>query len=89
MTDFAASIQTFREKLENQHKFPTEYLFKFIVPSKQIDKVKKLLPHINWIEKPSKNGKYISLGAKVGMQSSDAVIEIYKEAHLIEGIIAL
>ena len=89
MTDFESSIQTFREKLENQHNFPSLYLFKFIVPSEQKEQVTKLLPKSKWIEKPSKNGKYISLGVKVEMHSSDAVIEIYKEAHKVKGIIAL
>jgi len=73
--------------------FPSKYLFKFIVPS---DKIK-----INQVEelfnsggavintKASKTGKFTSVSIHIIMKSADAVIEKYRAAEKIEGIISL
>ena len=79
----------FIEKLENQHTWPSEYMFKFIVPNGKEEEVKKLFPKNILTEKPSRTGKYVSITAKIMIASSDAVIEIYEEASKIEGLIAL
>lgn len=83
------SENDFREKLEGTHKFPTLYMFKFIVPEARTQEVKALFPRNEVFVKASSKGKYVSVTAKTMMPSSDAVIEIYGKAHQIEGIIAL
>lgn len=79
----------FQEKLEATHNFPTIYMFKFIVLDEKRKMVEALFPGHEVISKPSSKGKYISITAKPMMGSSMAIIEIYKKAHKIEGIIAL
>ncbi|PIB36858.1 hypothetical protein BFP72_16350 [Reichenbachiella sp. 5M10] len=83
------SAQSFKEKLESVHTFPTLYMFKFIVPEAQIDEVKALFPKHEVVLKPSKNGKYASATINVMVGSSDQVIEIYEKAKRIEGIMSL
>jgi len=83
------SVSDFKKKLEEQHAFPTIYMFKFIVPSDKEPEVLNILPEGDVSSKSSKQGKYISVTAQLMMSDSDAVIEIYKEAHKIEGLIAL
>ncbi|UXP33278.1 DUF493 domain-containing protein [Reichenbachiella agarivorans] len=83
------SSQSFKEKLDSVHVFPTLYLFKFIVPEAQIPEVKALFAKHDVKLKPSKNGKYSSVTIQVMMGSSDQVIETYEKAKKIEGIISL
>lgn len=83
------SYQAFREKLDLEHKWPGLYIFKFIVPSEKEDEIYNILPEKYWTKRHSRSGAYTSFTAKVNMNSSDDVIEIYKLAHEIEGLIAL
>lgn len=79
----------FKDKLDNQHVWPSLYMFKFIVPKGIEDQIISLFPKNELTSKASKEGNYISITAKIMMGSSDEVIRIYQEAHKIEGVIAL
>ena len=69
--------------------FPTEYLFKFIVPAIEVHSVLLILSGMDIDERASSNGKYISVSAKKIFSNSDEIISIYKKASLIKGIISL
>ena len=72
--------------------FPHVYFFKFIVPNKNdnVAKVSALYSSQDHLQmKPSANGRFISISNKQVMLSADEIIEIYKKASEIEGIIAL
>jgi len=79
----------FQEKLEVAHNFPTIYMFKFIVLEEKKEMVQALFPGHEISLKPSSKGKYISITAKPMMGSSQSIMDIYKKAHKIEGIISL
>ena len=83
------SIETFKEKLDKEHKWPCSYMFKFIAPATKTEEVKAMFSKENLIEKTSKAGNYISFTMKKHMKSSDEVIEIYRQANKIEGLIVL
>lgn len=85
----AFSYAGFKEKLDNEYDWPALYMFKFIVPRGNQSGVKKLFPNTTLQSKSSKSGKYVSFTARVVMDSSDAVIDVYKEAQKINGIISL
>ena len=70
-------------------KFPTEYLFKFIVPGAQVHQIMLILQGMDIDERASSNGKYISVSAKKIFENSDDIIAIYKLASVIQGIISL
>jgi uncharacterized protein len=82
-------IQNFREKLDQHHSWPSLYIFKFIVPKGKEEEVKKLFPNHTVTEKLSRQGNYTSLTVQVMAPSSKSVIDIYLQASLIEGIVAL
>ncbi|BDD02670.1 DUF493 family protein [Aureibacter tunicatorum] len=89
MTYTDPSIVEFKKKLEEQHSFPGDYVFKFIVANDKVGEVENLLPNASWSKRPSKNGKYVSMTTKHKASSSEIVIDTYINAKKIEGIISL
>ncbi|MEM6642181.1 MAG: DUF493 family protein [Bacteroidota bacterium] len=79
----------FKEKLENTHVFPGKYIFKFIVKPVFEKKVIALVADAEIKVKPSSANKYRSITLTKNMASSEEVIDVYKRAYSIEGIIAL
>lgn len=73
--------------------FPTEYLYKFIIPSNK-DTQKQLENMFNYTgavikSKKSKNGKYTSFSIRLVAKNVDEIIAKYKEVSKIEGVISL
>lgn len=75
--------------LDETVEFPSEYLFKFIVPKSEVHHVIALLDGLEIDERASVNGNYISVSAKKVFDSSDDIISIYKKVSTIKGLIAL
>lgn len=82
-------VNSFRQKLDEHYAWPALYVYKFIVPTGKEDLVKELFPYHPVTEKLSKQGNYTSLTIQMMMQSSDAVIDMYRKVSGIEGIVAL
>lgn len=82
-------LNQFQEKLDQHYAWPALYTFKFIVPKGKELELKLLFPNHTSSEKQSKNGNYSSITLQIMASSSNAVIEVYKSASQIEGIIAL
>jgi uncharacterized protein len=86
------NFDSLKKRLDEQLSFPTVYMFKFIVVA---DNQKMALiesffsPEADIFHKSSNNGKYISITAKEVMMSSEDIIDIYKRASVIEGVVAL
>ncbi len=78
--------ESFLEKLDGAHEFPESYVFKFIVKSENKGEVEALLPEAHVKLKPSSGNKYVSVTLTQIMKSSQDVVEIYKRADEIEGI---
>ena len=82
-----------KEELGNTSVWPSEYLYKFIVPSdpnKAIE-IENAFNGLGAVIKTSqsKTGKYTSVSVNVRMENPEAVIEKYIEVSGIEGIISL
>ncbi len=80
---------SFLEKLEGTHQFPDNYTFKFIVKPQHQKTVESLVKDADIKLKPSSGNKYVSITISAMMNSSKEVVDVYKKAHTIEGIIAL
>ena len=82
-----------REELNNTSEWPSEYLYKFILPTdaKKIEAVENAFDNIGAVihTKQSKTAKYTSVSINVTMESPDCVVEKYIELSTIEGIISL
>lgn len=82
-------VESFREKLEDQHSFPGEYIFKFIVPISGKQEILAILPKGGISFKESSGGKYVSITAKSDLRTSQEVLDVYIKANHVEGCIAL
>lgn len=80
---------SFREKLESEHLFPGEYIFKFIVPTLQVPEVELLWTEGHLTKRESSNGNYVSVTIRARVENAEEVIETYRSASLITGLIAL
>lgn len=82
-----------REELQNTSEWPSEYLFKFIVPTepKKIEEVENAFDNLGAViqTNQSKTGKYTSVSVNVTMASPDDVVQKYIDVSSIEGIISL
>ena len=82
-----------KEELTNSTIWPSEYLFKFIVPSdnEKIALIEKSFDNMGAViqTNASKNGKYTSISVNTTMKSAQAVVDKYQELSTIEGIISL
>lgn len=93
MADKTEFYKKLKADLNQDTKFPAKYLFKFIVPSDE-SKIKQVEDLFNFegavINKNvSKTGKFTSISIQVVMKSADQVIEKYRAAEKVEGIISL
>ena len=82
----------FRSLLDDNNDWPAHYMFKFIVPSEELEDMKDVLAeHVGEDVKvrASRKGNYMSVTARRKMGSSEEVITIYKAAGDVEGVIAL
>lgn len=82
-----------KKSLDETTKFPSEYLFKFIIPNDK-NKLKQIEDIFNYggaviNTRPSKTGKYVSISINIEMKSSSHIIEKYKEVGQVEGVISL
>ena len=83
-----------RAQLQDTSLWPSEYLYKFIVPAKsnQVKIIEEIFNNMGAVitTRKSKKGTYISTSVNVRMKNPDAVIEKYKEvAEKVEGVISL
>ncbi len=88
--DFYASL---KEKLEHNHNFPEDYLFKFIIlnDESKITEIYRVFDDMKFTlsNKDSKNAKYTSINVNAFVLDADQVISIYKKVGEVEGVIML
>lgn len=82
-----------REELLKNSTWPSNYLYKFIVPTDQqkIDLINNIFDNTGAVieSKQSRKGKYTSLSITVNLKNPDEVIEKYKEVGKVKGVISL
>lgn len=79
----------FQDLLEKDRTWPSEYLFKFIVPRSSLDDLKQLFGEHPVVVRASTRGRYVSVTARIQMQNSGEVVEMYRAAGEVEGVISL
>lgn len=85
-------LQKFKEKIVETTTFPSVYMFKFIVPSenRSIALVENLFDTGTDLHtKESGNGKYTSITGMQVVVNVDEIMEVYKKAAEIKGIVFL
>jgi len=85
--------KSLKEKLENNHDFPEDYLFKFIIPTDdaKLTEIYKVFDGIKFTlgNRESKNGKYTACNINAFVLDADQVVRIYQEVATIENVILL
>lgn len=83
----------FHNQLLKSAEWPSNYMFKFIIPTseKTKDKLFKLFENKNIVSKikSSKNGNYLSVSFEGIFSGPNEIISIYIKAEKIPGIIQL
>lgn len=85
-------LESLRKKIIETTVFPTVYMFKFIVSSdnRKIAMVENLFDENAEVHtKESGSGKYISITSRQVAMNADEIIEVYRKASGIEGIMFL
>ena len=83
------NYEHFREKLDQEHQWPTIYMFKFVVPKASEAAVRELFRDEALQTRDSRKGNFVAFTMKKMIYSSDEVVAIYEEASKITGLIAL
>lgn len=82
-----------KEQLLETGKWPSNYLYKFIVPTDKgkIDNITQIFDNTGAVieSKQSKKGTYTSVSITVNLENPDEVIKKYKQVSHIEGVISL
>jgi uncharacterized protein len=85
-------LNELRQRLNDHHKWPGMYMFKFILPSdeQKIAQLKRIFSEdVQFNARLSSNGKYTSITVREIMLNADAVFDRYLRASQIEGILSL
>ena len=80
---------SFLERINSSHKFPCNYIFKFIVTISEKDNILKLFKNEDYKLKESSSKKFISITLSKRMKNADEIIYIYEKASKIKNIILL
>lgn len=82
-----------KEELAESTSWPSEYLFKFIIPTdtEKQEKLNHIFDNMGAVinTKTSAKGNYFSFSINVQMESPQHVIDKYLEVSTIEGVISL
>ncbi len=82
-----------KEELLKNNRWPSDYLYKFIVPTdkQKIAQINAIFDNTGAVieSKQSRKGKYTSLSVMVHLKDPDEVIEKYKEVGQVKGVISL
>jgi len=82
-----------KAQLEDSTTWPSNYLYKFIVPTdaEKIKEIEDIFDNTGAVieSKKSKKGTYTSVSVTVNLENPDAVIKKYKEVGKVEGVISL
>lgn len=93
MSEKNAFYDKLKIQLEDTTKFPSDYMYKFIVPSSgnQVNQVQEIFDNSGAVikTKKSKTGKYVSVSVVLNLENANEVIHYYKKVEVVEGIISL
>jgi len=78
-----------KAKLAAYQLWPGPYVFKFIVPQTQAPQLLQLFDGHDVQTRESRTGRYLSVTCHREMESSDAVVDVYRSASGIPGVISL
>ena len=86
------NVERLRTRLNEVHRWPSIFMFKFILPSDE-ERIKRLKlifgESAEFRERKSAQGNYTSITVREMMLDADSIFDRYTKAGSIEGIISL
>ncbi|MFN0030822.1 MAG: DUF493 family protein [Flavobacteriales bacterium] len=85
-------LNRLRQRLNEEHRWPSIYMFKFILPTdkERIAQLKLIFGEsAEFKEKQSAKGNYTSVTVREMMLDADSIFDRYTKASKIEGILSL
>ncbi len=79
----------FKQALDDHHQWPCPYVYKFILPTENLQQLTALFPDDEVKTRESKTGKYTSVTMISTMCSSDEVMAVYQKAATVPGLMSL
>lgn len=89
MDDFDAQFSGLKARLDEHYDWPSRYPFKFITPIEKLEELEVIFGGLAYQTRHSKNGNYVSLTARLEMESTEHVLSFYRRVAQIDGAIAL
>lgn len=86
------TLNKLRDRLNEIHRWPSIYMFKFILPQdeQRITRLKLIFGEsAEFRERQSSKGNYVSITVREMMLDADSIFDRYRAASKIEGIISL
>jgi uncharacterized protein len=86
------TLNRLRDRLNEIHRWPSIYMFKFILPTDEarITQLKLIFGEsAEFRERLSAQGKYTGVTVREMMLDADSIFDRYRAASAIEGIISL
>ena len=80
---------TFKQTLDECHEWPCPYIYKFIMPSENLNQLLELFPEEKIETRESRTGKYTSVTMTSTMCSSEEVMAVYEKAAQVPGLMSL
>lgn len=81
--------ESFKALLDEQNDWPTEYVFKFIVPKAGLVDIRSVFDGQEIVVRASTRGNYLSITATLTVSSSEEIVEVYEKAGDVPGVISL
>ena len=81
--------ESLRLRLDECHRWPEAYYFKFIVPRSELATLLPFLEGMTLTQRESRGGKYISVTASLFALSTDEVIAVYRRTAHIKGLLSV
>lgn len=82
--------RTLKERLDTYYDWPCVFLFKFIAPRERVPEVLALFGETAEVRtRQSSGGRYSSVTAELSVKGSDEVLELYRRAAALEGVLSL
>jgi hypothetical protein len=94
LLEVTSSREEMRALLDINHKWPSHYTFKFIVPEVEVARMREILKGAlpsgeRAEERPSSKGHYVSFSLTKMMSSADAVMDMYDLVRAVPGLVAI
>jgi hypothetical protein len=83
-----SSLDRLQQVLAATCSWPSEYTFKFVIPASSANHLVALLDGLPYTKRESRGGRFLGITVSARMESSEAVIALYRKTANVEGLLS-